>query len=244
VIFLPNIIDSTYLIISKLRKKIGSIVIWFFAVTVISFQIADLPIERAKSDLLPGGAQIVYVTPLEVIMLKIKIALIFASIFTLPLILYFILKTILKYRGDNTVHINRFWLAVSILASIFMFSLGTSYAYFILLPLFIKYLYMDAAASGAVATYSIFNFVSFVYTATVIFGLIFELPIVLTFLTKSGIVRLGDLIKYRKHIYILFLVIGAIITPPDVISQIMISVPLILFFELSLIVIRLMDYKK
>ncbi|WP_094227586.1 twin-arginine translocase subunit TatC [Methanolobus psychrotolerans] len=236
---MANFIENAYPLVIEIRKRMIHFLICFFTFTIFSFQIADLPIKRAKIDLLPEGAKIVYISPIEVIMLKIKIALILASILMIPILAYYTLKIILKKQIIKNIPISRFWSVVLVLTSIFMFLLGASYAYFILLPLFIKYLYIDAVSSGAIATYSIFNFVSFVFLATIVFGLIFELPIVLTFLTKSGLIKLCDLIHYRKHIYILFLVSGALVTPPDVISQIMISLPLVLFFEITLIFLRI-----
>lgn len=238
---MANFIKNAYPVILEIRKKMIYFLICFFTFTIFSFQIADLPIEKTKNDLLPEGAQIVYISPIEVIMLKIKIALILASILMIPILAYCTLKIILKKQIIKNIPISRLWSIVLVLTSIFMFLLGASYAYFILLPLFIKYLYIDAVSSGAIATYSIFNFVSFVFLATIIFGLIFELPIVLTFLTRSGLIKLYDFINYRKHIYILFLVSGALVTPPDVISQIMISLPLILFFEITLIFLRIVE---
>jgi len=233
--------ETLVTLLSAVRQKIVYIALVFFAGTAISFQFSGMLIGRVKNELLPEGALVIYITPLEVMMLKLKMAVILGALFTLPVILFFVFRTLKRQHGlDNSIRINRFWLVFSVLAAVVMFLLGASYAYFIMLPLFIKYLYLNAAASGAVATYSIFKFISFATTATVIFGLIFELPIVLTFLTRYGIVQYRTLIEYRKHIYILFLVVGAAITPPDVISQIMVGLPLIIFFEISLIVVRIL----
>lgn len=234
-----------YKILLAVRQKIIYIALVFFAGMMISFQFSGILIERMKNDLLPEGALIIYVTPLEVMLLKLKMALILAFLFTLPVIVFFVFRAVIgQYNLKGSVKKIHFWLVISGLAAVVMFLLGASYAYFIMLPLFIKYLYLNAAASGAVATYSIFKFISFAAAATVIFGLIFELPIVLTFLTRNGIVQYRTLVEYRKHIYIIFLIAGAVITPPDVISQIMVGVPLIIFFEISLVIVRITGGKK
>ena len=228
-------------IIMEIKKKIVYIGLTFLLGTTIALQFVGPLIERIKSDLLPEGAKIVYVTPLEVMMLKLKIALILGFFIMLPLVAFFIMRAALKqFNIKKTIHVNRFWLVVTSFAIILMFLLGASYAYFIMLPLFLKYLYLNAAASGIVATYSIFKFISFAATATIVFGLVFELPIVMMFLTKTGIVQYRSFVEYRKHLYIVFLVVGALITPPDVISQVMVGVPLIIFFEISLLIVRVM----
>ena len=229
-------------IVNEIKKKIVYIGLAFLLSVTISLQFTGPLIERMKSDLLPEGAKIVYISPLEVVMLKLKIALILGFFITIPFVAFFVIRAVLKQlKIEKPIKINRFWLVATSFAIILMFLLGASYAYFIMLPLFLKYLYLNAASSGIVATYSIFKFISFAAAATVIFGLVFELPIVMLFLTKSRIVQYKTFLEYRKHIYVLFLVVGAFITPPDVISQVMVGVPLIIFFEISLFIVRIMD---
>lgn len=225
-----------------LRKKIAYIAIVFLACSITSFQFVGSMIGRINNDLLPEGALIVYISPLEVIILKIKLALILGLLFTLPLIIYFIGRVIFKkVEVERNFQISRFWICTSIIVAFIAFLLGASYAYFLMLPLFINYLYLSASASSVSATYSIFKFVSFAVEATIIFGLIFELPILLTILNRYGLVQHQTLVAYRKHIYVLFLIAGAAITPPDVISQIMVAVPLIILFEISLVIMRIID---
>ena len=239
---MSNSMEDLSTIVNEVKKKIVYIGLAFLLSTTVSLQFTGPLIERMKSDLLPQGAKIVYISPLEVMMLKIKIALILGFFITIPFIAFFVIRAVLKkLKIEKPIKINRLWLVATSFAIILMFLLGASYAYFIMLPLFLKYLYLNAASSGIVATYSIFKFISFAAAATVIFGLVFELPIVMLFLTKSGIVQHKTFVEYRKHMYVLFLVVGAFITPPDIISQVMVGVPLIIFFEISLFIVRIMD---
>ena len=239
---MSNSMEDLSTIVNEVKKKIVYIGLAFLLSTTVSLQFTGPLIERMKSDLLPQGAKIVYISPLEVMMLKIKIALILGFFITIPFVAFFVIRAILKkLKIERPIKINRLWLVATSFAIILMFLLGASYAYFIMLPLFLKYLYLNAASSGIVATYSIFKFISFAAAATVIFGLVFELPIVMLFLTKSGIVQHKTFVEYRKHMYVLFLVVGAFITPPDIISQVMVGVPLIIFFEISLFIVRIMD---
>lgn len=229
-------------IVIEIKKRIVYIGLAFLLSITVSLQFAGPLIERMKNDLLPEGAKIVYISPLEVMMLKIKISLILGFFIILPFVAFFMIRAVLKQlKIKKPIKINRFWVVSIAFAIILMFLLGASYAYFIMLPLFLKYLYLNAASSGIVATYSIFKFISFAAAATVIFGLVFELPIVMLFLTKTGIVQYKTFVEYRKHMYVFFLLVGAFITPPDVISQVLIGVPLIIFFEISLLIVRIMD---
>jgi sec-independent protein translocase protein TatC len=228
-------------IAASLRRKLVVLMLIFFTAFMISFQLAGTLISTIKGDLLPEGAKLVYVAPLEVMLLKMKIALIIGMFVILPLVLFFGIKPLLKKNSikvNINQNLNRKLVVVSSIFAVIAFLAGVSYAYYIMLPLFINYLYLNAAASGVVATYSIFSFISFAVQASLIFGVIFETPLVLTLLTRLNIVQYSTLLKYRKHIYVLCLVVGAVITPPDVISQVMVGIPLIIFFELSLVIVR------
>jgi sec-independent protein translocase protein TatC len=100
-------------------------------------------------------------------------------------------------------------------------------------------LFLSAAATGAQATYSIYEFVNFIALMTLIFGFIFELPLIIFILNRVGLVPKKLLVTYRKHVYVLFFIVAAIITPPDVISQIIVAIPMIFFYELSVLIVKI-----
>lgn len=226
-------------ILATLRKKFILLLSIFFIAFCLFFQVAGTVINSIKVDLLPEGAKLVYVSPLEIMLLKMKIALILSLFTVIPIILYMALKIILQ-RKMVKININsKFWLPISLIMLI-TFVGGVCYAYFFMLPLFIDYLYVDASASGVVATYSIFSFISFAVQTSIIFGFVFQTPIILFLLNRFGLVQYSTLVSYRKHIYIICLVVAAFITPsPDIFSMVMVSIPLIILFELSLLIVRI-----
>ena len=226
-------------ILASLRKKFILLMSVFFIAFCLFFQIAGTVINSIKIDLLPEGAKLVYVSPLEIMLLKMKIALILSLFTVLPIILYMAIKVLLQRKMIKINIDSKFWVLISLIMLI-TFVGGVCYAYFFMLPLFIDYLYVDASASGVVATYSIFSFISFAVQTSIIFGFVFETPIVLFLLNRFGLVQYSTLISYRKHIYIICLVVSAFITPsPDVFSMVMVSIPLIALFELSLLIVRI-----
>ncbi|MDD2440365.1 MAG: Sec-independent protein translocase TatC [Methanosarcinaceae archaeon] len=238
-------IENLSVILLTLRKKLFFIAATLFLGIAVSFQFTGPLIEKIKTDLLPEGAKLVYVTPLEVMILKLKLSFIIGALLALPLVIYYIWKSLKnRFSIKNPSSIKTRHIILLIGTAGLMFLLGASYAYFLMLPLFLKYLYLSAAGAGAIATYSIFKFITFAAAATVLFGLIFELPLVLTLLTRSGIVKYETLVTYRRHLYILFLFIGAVITPPEVFSQLMVAVPMIIFFEISMLIVRILGSKK
>jgi sec-independent protein translocase protein TatC len=238
-------IENLSAILLTLRNKLLVIAAVLFTGIIVSFQFTSPLIERMKNDLLPEGAKLVYVSPLEVMMLELKLSIIIGLLITLPIIAFYVYRAISKrYSIQIPIYIGKGQFVFLSLAVIFMFALGAAYSYVLMLPLFLKFLYMDAADSGVTATYSIFKFISFIATTTAIFGLVFELPVVLTFLTRNGFVKYNTLVTYRKHIYVLVMFIAAVITPgADVFSQMMVAVPMIIFFEISMVIVRILGVK-
>ncbi len=115
-----------------------------------------------------------------------------------------------------------------------LFSLGILFGYFIITPLSIHFLGSYNVSQQVVNQINLNSYISTVTSVVLSSGVIFELPIVIYFLSKSGIVTPSFLIKYRKHSLILILILSAIITPPDIFSQILVALPLLLLYEVSI----------
>lgn len=196
-----------------------------------------------------SGPIVVYTKPLEVPLLKLKMSVIIAIIAVLPFLFYMGGKEITKYVDIGKLNLKEKmpfktrWLILIVLVMFISFIIGAIYSYFFMAPLFIQFLYISAAASGAQATYSIYEFVSFIAMLTLIFGFIFEFPLVIFILNRLGLVQKRMLTKYRKHAYMLFVILAAVITPPDVISQIIVAIPMIFFYELSVLIVKLFGRK-
>ncbi len=179
--------------------------------------------------------KLIYLTPLEVLMLKFKMSLIFGILIASPLILYYAYRGI-KGRFRNVIHVNKPLMISIILAFIVLFLIGAGYSYFYMLPLFLRFIYQDAINSGVIANFSVYEFVYFIVMMTVILGLSFELPLVMTLLVRLGVTSRQTLAHYRKHAYIILLIVAAFITPdPTMFSQIMVALPFIVLYEVSLL---------
>jgi len=221
-------------IVDALKKKLFCILAVFAVGVVVGFPMMGGVLQHTIEYMKPDGASIVYLTPLEVIMLKLKMAIICGALLALPVTVYFAYRAVVRRTG---ITIHRSSLVVTCIFAAILFVSGVLYAYF-LLPLFLNYLFMSAAATGAVANYSISEFVSFVVMIAIVFGFSFELPLVMTVLVRSGLVRYRTLVDYRRHTYVALLIAAAFATPPDVFSQIIVAVPLAILYEISLIVVR------
>ena len=231
-------------VLLRIRKKILQIVIIIGVVWALSFIcFSDLIINKIKSDLLPEGAKIVYTYPLEPLMLKLRISLYLGISVAIPYILYIVYKS-LKERIGLSLNITRKNLIIYFTLAILLFIAGVLYGYMIMLPIFLNFLYNFAIEQGALAYYTMTDFVGFVFLMLLILGFVFEMPLIIYFLVKYNIVQYKTILSYRRHFYIVFFIIGAAITPPDVLTQLMVACPMILFFEFSLFIIKIIYKEK
>ena len=232
-------------ILLGLRRRLFKIVLIIVIVWAISFEfLSDWIIQKVEHDLLPAGAKIVYISPLEPLLLKIRISLYLGVAVAMPYIAHTVYTT-LKERTEllRNVRIERSRAIKYLIVGAILFSCGVAYGYVIMLPLFMKFLYGLAVQQGAHPYYSISEFIGFVVLMLVVFGFVFEMPLIMCILVGNGIVKYETLKYYRRHLYVAFFVIGAAITPPDVFTQLMVAVPMVVFFEISLIVIRILYVK-
>jgi sec-independent protein translocase protein TatC len=136
----------------------------------------------------------------------------------------------------------RLLLPVVILSS-FFFVGGALFGYFVVFPVGFKFL-LSVTPSTIIPRLSMKEYLSFSSKLLLAFGLVFELPLVLTFMSKLGIVSVDLLKKNRKYAILLFFVGSAILTPPDVVTQVMMAVPLMGLYEISILGAKLFGKKK
>src|SRR3989304_6848931 len=138
------------------------------------------------------------------------------------------------------IQVSRAFLVLVLFSAIALFSLGAAYSYFYMLPFFLKYIYQDAMSLGVNATFSIYEFIYFIVLVTVTIGLAFELPLIMNLLVRFGVTSRKTLAHYRKHAYIILLIVAAWITPdPTMFTQVMVALPFIILYEASLVIMRL-----
>ncbi|MEM3391236.1 MAG: twin-arginine translocase subunit TatC [Archaeoglobaceae archaeon] len=177
----------------------------------------------------------VVLTPLEAIILSLKISIALGIACAIPYILTILAKT-LRARG---------WLRVSVkpyaMVALLLFALGCVYGFFIV-RFIIGFLHGLTLSYGVTPLYSLSEFVTFVLFMILLFGFFFEIPVVMFFLVRNNVVQYGTLKYYRRHAYVLFFVLAAIATPTvDVFTQTMLALPMIVLFELGLALIRFLN---
>jgi sec-independent protein translocase protein TatC len=124
--------------------------------------------------------------------------------------------------------------AVAIMSGLFL--LGILFGYYLIVPFSIDFLGSYRVSDTIVNQINILSYISTVTSIVIAGGIAFELPVVAFFLSKIGLLTPKFLRKYRRHSYVVLLIIAAIITPPDVLSQMLVCIPLVLLYELSIFI--------
>jgi sec-independent protein translocase protein TatC len=125
-----------------------------------------------------------------------------------------------------------------------LFLMGVGFGYFILLPLSTQFFSSYIVSSQVDNYFDLNNYIASAASITLGSGVVFELPIIIYFLAKIGVIGPAFLIKYRKHSIVLILLVAAIITPPDIFSQIIVSLPLFILYEVSIVLARRVEKKR
>jgi len=166
----------------------------------------------------------------------IMISLISGLVFAFPYILW----EIWRFIEPALLEIERKYARRIISAGAFLFFTGVVFAYFIIIP-FSSDFFGNYHVSSKILVdnmVSLESYVSMLASASLACGLAFELPIIIYFLSKIGLITASFLKKYRKHAIVVILIISAVITPPDVISQIIVSLPLLVLYEISIVIAK------
>jgi len=167
--------------------------------------------------------------PTGTLMMAVKISLAAGFIVTLPVTLYF---TALFIMPALTPKEKKFITAI-FCAGAFLFAGGILFCYFIALPISLKFLWGIGKWMNITNSWTLENYVSFTTGFLLAFGIIFEMPSVILLLVKLNIVSYKTLSRQRKIVIVIILVLSALITPPDIITQIIMAIPLIALYEIS-----------
>ena len=128
------------------------------------------------------------------------------------------------------------YLGFSLFSGSLLFFAGVLFGYFIITPLALNFLINYTVSDSITNQIQLSNYIRTIGGISLSCGLVFQLPLLVFILSKFGILTSGFLKKYRKHSYVLVFIIAAIITPPDVFSQILVAIPLIFLYEISIFI--------
>lgn len=223
------------LVRSFIAVAIGFVAAYFFKEKLFEILIAPLVIAMGEN----GNAQMIFTGLPEAFFTYLKVALLTGIILATPVLFYEFWMFVSPglYRAEK-----KYFLPIVFL-SVFFFAVGASFGYFIVFPYGFKF-FLGFATETISAMPSMKEYLSFASKMLLAFGFVFELPLVLTFMARMGLVTVPFLKKNRKYAILLFFVGAALITPPDVVTQVMMALPLMLLYEISIIGAKIFGKKK
>jgi sec-independent protein translocase protein TatC len=225
----------------ELRERLLRIVIGFLLVFIGLFPFANKIYTLLAHPLLaklPAGGQMIATAVTTPFFVPMKVAMLTAFLISLPHTLYQIWAFVAPGLYAN----ERRFIAPLVVASTLLFFAGMAFAYFLVFPVVFGFITHTAPEGVAVMT-DIGNYLDFVITLFMAFGMAFEVPIAVILLVRFGLVNISTLKEIRSYVIVGAFVIGAIFTPPDVISQVMLAVPLWLLYEAGILAAGFVEAK-
>ncbi len=219
--------------LEDIRKRLIKCVIVVVITTIASFIFAKDIFNILKSR--AGDINLIYIEMAEMISTYFKVALISGVVLALPFIVYQLVMFIRPGLTSN----ERKYLYILLPSVILSFAAGVAFGYFVLLPPAIKFL-MSFGSDIATPQIRVGNYVSLLTTLLFAIGLCFETPLLIFFLAKIHVVSAEMLSKFRKFAIVGAFIIGAVITPTfDPINQTLVAAPLIVLYEIGILLARL-----
>jgi sec-independent protein translocase protein TatC len=235
------------LLFEELRKRLLIITVLVFILAIISFAFHEqvrsvllLPGEMAYAGLDDEGLinRLVFLTPSEALLANIRLAFITSAAVSLPIILYQFLALAMAAMGRAKKSAVFLTLIMYIL-----FALGASFAFFVVLPFALNF-FIGFSGADLVPTFSIARYIAFTTSFIFSFGLVFQLPVVFWFMGSIGLVNTTFLRRNRKFALLIIIIFSAVLTPPDIFSQVLMAIPLMLLYELGIFMVYLAWRKK
>lgn len=225
--------------LQELRKVLLVSLVAIVAGTLISFFLwGDYLMDFITSPLEDYNVPLIYISMTEAFLTKAKVSAVAGVILVSPIVFWQVWSFVVPALHPNEKRIILTLFPISVI----LFVLGVLFAFFVVFKLVANFLLM-VAGEGMEAMISVSRYVSFLLTFLLPFGLMFQLPLVVLFLTRLGLLSTAALVRNRKYVIFASFVIGAVLTPPDVISQAFMAGTLILLYEASVLVSRFVKPK-
>lgn len=213
--------------LAELRKRLTIIVIVNIVAALICYQFMNVIMQLILA--LSKGMDLVYISPSELFLVYVKLALICGIVVSSPITLLQVWIFISKglYKKE------KIYLVLALIFGVGFFVVGVNFCYKTVLPTTINF-FVNITIEGVKPMISVQAFVSFISSMLVCFGVIFEMPIVIFILSVVGLVKPKTLLDKQPIFIVGIFIAAAFITPPDVVSQMLLGIPMVLLFELSI----------
>ncbi|AGW92147.1 MULTISPECIES: twin-arginine translocase subunit TatC [Cupriavidus] len=217
----------------RLVKAVAGIILVFVSLVYwapVIFNLFAAPLMES----LPKGGKMIVTDVTGSFFVPMKVTLLVAFLIALPWVLY----QVWQFVAPGLYQHEKRLILPLVSSSYFLFLCGVAFAYFLVFPTVFQFMAHYNAPLGAEMSTDIDKYLSFAMTTFLAFGITFEVPVVVIVLVRFGVVELEKLKQIRPYVIVGAFIIAAIVTPPDVLSQLLLAVPLVLLYELGLILAR------
>ena len=170
----------------------------------------------------------------EILAQQIKVSMIVAIVIDSPVIVWqlnrFVSPGLTKSEGRKFL-----WVMIG---GLMLFAVGTVFCYFIVIPFTLKFFKGLNTIDAVASLINLKSYISYIVAMLLAFGCIFEMPVVAAVLSAIGLLKPKAMVAARRYVIVVFFILGAAITPPDVMSQCMVAIPMIVLYELSILICR------
>ena len=216
--------------LGELRRRLIWVLLVFIVAIVVGFIYAEPIVQHLKND--PAARDIPWnVFALgDALRVYLQFAFLMALVITTPFAMFQMWKFVKPGLKPNEQKATLLYIP----GAFFLFIVGILFAYYYIFPFVVQFVTSFSERLGAQEMYGISQYFGFMFRLILPIGIVFELPVIVMFLTRIRLLTPHVLRKMRRHAYVLLVVVAAMITPPDFVSNILVAIPLILLYEVSI----------
>jgi sec-independent protein translocase protein TatC len=227
-------IQNTYNLIEQITTRLRRRLLLLAGVLVLTSSVGYYFADDVMRHLFAMVRQVIFISPAEAFVTKLKVAITLGLTMGMPVILYLVIDAVRAYHKD--IHL-RHHIGLTVL-SYALFAVGVLFCYFAMLPVGLNFL-LNFSTLEMQPLLSAGRFMSFVLFCLFIFGVVFELPLFIMLFASLGLVSAETLRAKRRYaILAIFILAGFLAPSPDVVSQILLALPMLVLYELGIILIR------
>lgn len=213
--------------ITELRRRLIAVLVVNLGAAVACFHWVEPLMDRLLS--LSGGFSLVYIAPSELFGVYVQVALVCGVAVALPFTLFQLWMYVARglYRHEKVA------VACALALAGVFFAAGVVFAFRLVLPTILDF-FLRIAMKGISPMISVAEYLSFVLGTLLCFGVVFEMPVAAGLLSALGLLRTGTIRKYQPTLIVVIFIVAAALTPPDVVSQLMLAVPMVALLQISI----------
>ena len=220
----------------ELRNRLLKVIVLFMIFAAVGLPFAGNIYEIVASPLnsvLPNGSTMIATEVSSPFMAPIKLVFYLALLLSMPWLFY----QVWMFVSPGLYKDEKKFAGPLMLSTIVLFFSGVIFAFYIVCPIIFKF-FIGISPDSIVVMTDINQYLNFIFKLVFAFGISFEIPVATVLLVNSGIVNKSSLSKGRPYLIIFFLIVGMLLTPPDIFSQLFLAIPMLILFEIGLLIAR------